>query len=65
MKYRVYLKEEIATSVDVEANDEIAAEEEALLKGLPGVMFLDHRYPYEGGWEVDGVEEIAEVGSDV
>jgi hypothetical protein len=56
-KYTLYVSEIISTAVDIEAESLEAAIEEFYTEGLPGVMFLDHRYPDEGEWEVD--EEAA------
>lgn len=49
-KYRVYLNTVVGTSVEVEAENGEAAVEEALMQGVPGLMFLDHTYPDEGDW---------------
>ena len=37
----------------VEAPTLAEAVSEAEKEGLPGLMFLNHDYPDEGGWEVD------------
>ncbi|UOQ57226.1 hypothetical protein MUN78_16475 [Leucobacter allii] len=49
-KYRVYMQQVVSTSVEVEAEDGEHAVEEAFSKGLPGLVFLDHTFPSEGGW---------------
>lgn len=62
-KYRVYVEQVVSSYIDVEAENREDAADAALDEGLPGLMFLDHRYPDECGWDVatyDG-EEIIEL----
>ncbi len=59
MKYTLYVSEIISTAVDIEAETLDDAIEQFYNEGMPGVMFLDHRYPDEGEWEVD--EEAARL----
>jgi hypothetical protein len=49
-KYRVVVKNTVSTVVEVEADDEADAMDKAE-EGLPGLMFLNHKYPDEGEWE--------------
>lgn len=56
-EYTLYVSETVSTSVTYEAESLKEAIAEFYQDGLPGLMFLDHRYPDEGGWEVD--EEAA------
>lgn len=55
--YNLYVTNTVSTAVDIEADSLEEAIEEFYIKGLPGLMFLDHTYPDEGEWEVD--EEAA------
>ncbi len=57
-RYRVYMQQTVSYPLEVEAESAETAEEEAHRIGLPGLMFLDHRYPDEGEWEVSEVEEL-------
>jgi hypothetical protein len=50
-RYSVSMSTTVSYSVEVEAEDEQDAKEKAIGVGLPGLMFLDHRYPDEGDWE--------------
>ncbi len=61
MKYRVFLETTVGHYLDVEADSPEEAEEDALLEGLPGLMFLDHTYPDEGEWDVAAVDELDEA----
>jgi hypothetical protein len=57
-RYRVFFAQTISYFIDVEADSEEEAIEEAETEGLPGVMMLDHRYPDESGWETTGDVEV-------
>lgn len=60
-KYRVYVQQVVSHYIDVEADNREDAAEQAMYEGLPGLMFLDHRYPDEGMWDIstyDGEEQI-------
>lgn len=56
--YRVYMSNMVSTFVDVKADSARDAEDLALKRGVPGLMFPDHSYPDEGDWEVDEVDEV-------
>lgn len=56
--FRVYMVNTASYYLDVEADDEDAALDEAENQGLPGLMMLDHKYPDESGWEATEAEEI-------
>lgn len=56
-KYTLYVSQTVSTAVEIEADNLDEAIAEFYQDGLPGLMFLDHRYPDEGDWEVD--EEAA------
>lgn len=62
-KYRVYVQQVVSSYIDVEAENREDAADAALDEGLPGLMFLDHRYPDEGEWQVSeyGGEEDIEL----
>ena len=53
----------ISTITRVEADTLEEAIDEQYLRGWEGVMFLDHRYPDVGDWEIDEAwaREINEV----
>lgn len=51
--YILYVSETVSTAVEIEAESAEEAIDEFYQEGLPHLMFLDHRYPDEGGWEVD------------
>lgn len=55
--YNLYVTNTVSAAVEIEADSLEEAIEEFYNEGLPGLMFLDHRYPDEGEWEVD--EEAA------
>lgn len=55
--YTLYVSETVSTAVEIEAETLDDAIGEFYQQGLPHLMFLDHRYPDEGEWEVD--EEAA------
>jgi hypothetical protein len=57
-KYTLYVSQTVSTAVHIEADSLEDAINEFYLEGLPGLMFLDHRYPDEGEWVVD--EEAAQ-----
>jgi hypothetical protein len=59
MKYTLYVSEIISTAVDIEAETLDDAIDQFYIEGMPGVMFLNHKYPDEGEWEVD--EEAARL----
>ena len=60
-KYNVYLSNTVSTCIQVEAEDEVAAEEAAFQTDRSlHLMFLDHKYPDEADWEVSEVEEVSE-----
>ena len=56
-KYRVVMECNISHVVDVEAETEEDALNEANRQGLGQVMFLNHDYPDMGEWEALGVFE--------
>lgn len=55
--YTLYVSQTVGTTVDIEAESLEEAIQEFYNEGLPGLMFLDHRYPDESEWRVD--EETA------
>jgi len=60
-RYRVYMTNTVSFYIEVEADDEDQAIDEAEREGLPGLMMLDHRYPDESGWEATEAEAITEI----
>lgn len=51
--YILYVSETVSTAVEIEAESAEEAIDEFYQEGLPHLMFLDHRCPDEGEWEVD------------
>lgn len=50
-RYRVFVHQVVGHYVDVEADSKEEALDAAGPEGLHGLMFLNHEYPEEGGWE--------------
>lgn len=50
-RFTVYMVNTVSHPVEVEAETEADAIDQAENEGLPGLMMLDHRYPDESGWE--------------
>ena len=51
--YNIPFTQTVTGFLTVEADTLAEAVREAEMEGLPGLMFLNHDYPDEPGWEVD------------
>ena len=51
--YRIPFTQVVTGHLTVEADTLAEAVREAEKEGLPGLMFLNHDYPDEAGWEID------------
>ena len=51
--YNIQFTQVVNGHLTVEADTLAEAVSKAEEKGLPGLMFLNHDYPDEAGWEID------------
>ena len=51
--YKIPFTQVVTGFLAVEADTLAEAAQKAEMKGLPGLMFVNHDYPDESGWEVD------------